>query len=202
MRVEIVKEIDPGDETLEIPWANPEDPRLRYVELKTHPALITQLEECRRFPPLADFLRKVNSAESSFRTAKCDVWATTELTEDERLDFRLPFKMGSYVDLLFDRSEFNSALGDHLQLGEKLRQALATFHASAQVEVSVRRCLFHPEERWGYYLTLFTHAYGADPEEAAREWGRALNAMGEALARIDEILHRVWADLPHRAPSS
>jgi hypothetical protein len=202
MRVEVLKEIDPGDDTLEIPWASPENPHLRYVDLKAHPALITQLEECRRFPPLADFLRKVNSMGSSFRTAKCDVWATTELTEDERVDFQLPFKTGSYVDLLFDRSEFNSALGYHLQLGEKLRQALATFHASAQVEVSVRRCLFHPEERWGYHLTLFTHAYGADGDEAAREGGRALDALGEALAGIDQILRQALAALPDRSPSS
>jgi hypothetical protein len=135
MRVEVLKDIHPGDDALEIPWASPENPHLRYVGLKAHPALITPLDECRRFPPPADFLRKVNSVESSFRTAKCDVWATTELAEDARLDFRLPFKTGGYVDLLFDRSEFNSALKYHLQLGEKLRQASATFRASAQIKV-------------------------------------------------------------------
>jgi hypothetical protein len=158
MRVEIVQEIDPGDDTLEIPWANPEDTRLRYVDLKAHPASIDQLEECRRFPPLGSFLRQVNSPGSSFRTAKCDAWTTTDLTDDERLDFQLPFKVGSYVDLFLDRPEFNAVLEHQLQLGEKLRQALASLRVQAQLEVCIRRCLFHPEERWGYYLTLFTHA--------------------------------------------
>jgi len=200
MRVEIVKEIDPGDDTLEIPWASPDHARLRYVDLKAHPALITQLEECRRYAPLADFLRKVNSAGSVFRTAKCDAWATTELTEDERRDFQLPFKMGSYVDLVFDRSEFNGALEHQLQLGEKLCQALAPLRAQTQLEVCVRRCLFHPQERWGYFLTLFTHAYGADADEAAQEWRRTLEAEGEALARIGSILRRVLADPSDHSP--
>lgn len=200
MRVEIVKETDPGDDRLEIPWASPEIPHLHYVDLKAHPESIGQLQECGRFPVLADFLREVNSAESLFRTAKCDVWTTTELTEDEWQDFQLPFKMGSYVDLFFDRPEFNSALEPQLRLGEKLCQALARFRAPAQLEVCVRRCLFEPEERWGYYLTVFIHAYGGDPEEAAREWSRTLEALGKALARIDEILRRILADLPRRPP--
>ena len=200
MRVEIVKEVDPGDATLEIPWANPEDPHLHYVDLKAHPPSSTQLEECHRFPPLADFLRMVNSSASSIRSAKCDAWATSDLAEDERLDFQLPFKMGSYVDLVFDRPELNAVLEHQLQLGEKLRQALASFRAQAQLEVCIRRCLFHPEERWGYYLTIFTHAYGADAEEAAREWARALAAQGDALVKIDQILRRVVATLPLRNP--
>jgi hypothetical protein len=199
MRVEIIKEIDPGDDTLEIPWASPEDPQLRYVDLKAHPASLGQLEECRRFPPLADLLRQINSPGSLVRTAKCDAWATTELSEDERLDFQLPFKMASYVDLVFDRPELNATLEHQLRLGEKLRQDLASLRAQAQLEVCVRRCLFRAEERQGYYLTLFTHAYGADPGEAAREWARALEAQGEALARADSLLRQVLADLPDRS---
>ena len=139
-------------------------------------------------------------ASACFRTAKCDAWATTDLTEDERLDFQLPFKMGSYMDLVFDRSELNGSLEHQVQLGEELRQALACFRAQAQLEVCIRRCLFHPEERWGYYLTIFTHAYGAEAEEAAREWARALAAQGDALVKIDQILRRVVATLPLRNP--
>jgi hypothetical protein len=196
MRVEITKEIDPGDDTLEIPWAGPEKIGPPYVDLKAHPALADQLEECHRFPPLAEFLGQLNSPQSLFRTAKCDAWATTDLAEDERLDFRLPFKMGSYVDLLFDRSEFNTVLEHQIQLGERLRQALTSFRIQAQLEVCIRRCLFHPEERWGYYLTLFTHAYGVDADEAVREWARALEAQRKALMEIDVSLRRVWADSP------
>jgi hypothetical protein len=202
MRVEIVQEIELGDDTLEIPWASPEDAGLRYVDLKAQPASVDTLEECRRYPPLAEFLRHVNSPESRFRTAKCGVWVTNDLSEDERMDFHLPCKMGSYVDLVFDGAELNTALEHQLRLGEKLRQALSALRAQAQMEVCIRRCLFHPEERWGYYLTLFTHAYGANRGEALLEWTRALEAQGEALMRIDSILRRVLADLPDHSPDA
>ncbi len=184
MRVEIVMEIDPGDETLEIPWASPENARLRYVDLKASPVAIDQLEECRRFPPLGDFLRRVNSPETLLQTAKCDAWETNDLAEDERVDFQLPCKMGSYVDVFFGGSELHAALEQQIRLGEELRQALASFRVQAQLEVCIRRCLFHSEERWGYYLTLFTHGYGAGPDEAAREWARAIEAAGEALIKL------------------
>jgi hypothetical protein len=200
MRVEIVKETDAGDDRLDIPWASPEEPDLRYVDLKPHPELIDELEECRRFPPLGGFLRQINSPESLFRTAKCDAWTTTDLSEDERADFQLPFKMGSYVDVFFDRSELNAALEPQVQLGEKLRQALASFRIQAQLEVCIRRCLFHSEERWGYYLTLFTHAYGGDPNEAAVEWARALEAEVEVLRRIGSTHLQAVATFPLRNP--
>jgi hypothetical protein len=200
MRVEIVMEIDPGDETLEIPWASPEDARLRYVDLKAHPASIGQLEECRRFPPLGDFLRRINSPETLLQTAKCDAWETNDLTEDERADFQLPCKVGSYVDVFFDRPELNAALEHQTRLGEELRQALDSFRVQAQLEVCIRRCLFHPEERWGYYLTLFTHAYGVDHDEAAREWARAIEAEGEALGSIGSTQRRAASPSFRRRP--
>jgi hypothetical protein len=109
--------------------------------------------------------------------------------------------MGSYVDLVLDRSELNTAQEHQVQLGEKLRQALAPLRAQAQLEVCVRRCLFHPQERWGYSLTLFTHAYGADAGEAAREWARTLEAQGEALARIDATFRQLLADPSDPSPS-
>ena len=184
VRVDLSQEIESGDETLEIPWADPENPQRRYLDLKAQPGLVELLEECREHPALADFLRRINSPNSPFRTAKCDVWATAELSEDERLDFGLPQKVGGYIDLLFECPEFNARLESQLELGRKLERLLASLRAQAQLEIFVRRCLFHPEERWGYYLSLFLHGYGASHEEAESEWSRALGALGEALIEI------------------
>jgi hypothetical protein len=195
VRVEIVQELDAGDDTLEIPWASPVQPELRYLDLKAHPEEIDRLEECRKYPPLADFLRRVNSATSPFRSAKCDVWTTTGLAEDEQVDFKLPVKVGGYVDLLFDRPDLNSKLEPHLQLGAKLSEILGRLRVQAQMEICVRRCLFHPEGRWGYYVTVFTHAYGATPREAEEEWNRAMDALGNELAGIDYSLYGLPADL-------
>jgi hypothetical protein len=201
VRVEIVKELDPGDDTLEIPWASPTQLDWRYIDLKTHPEEIARLQECRNYPALADFLRKLNSASCPFRTAKCDVWSTAELAEDERLDFKLPFKVGSYVDLLFDHPHLNSQLEPHLQLGERLGKPLGDLRLQAQMEICLRRCLFHSEERWGYYLTIFVHAYSATPQEAEEEWNLALDALGEALVGTGQLLCRVPANPAKRGPS-
>jgi hypothetical protein len=71
-----------------------------YFDLKRHPELIAKVEEAEKFPELADFLLKVNSARSAVESAKCDVWATTELSAEEEI-FNASHKFASYVDLVF-----------------------------------------------------------------------------------------------------
>jgi hypothetical protein len=183
MRVDITQETDPDDPTLEIPWSDPDDARCCYIDLKANPAVAGNLEECRRYPALAGLLRQANSPHTPWRTAKCDVWATSELTEVE-LHFCLPNKVGSYVDLLFDRAELNKSLELNLRLAGNIAAHLRNARLSAELEVFARRCLFHPEERWGYYLTVFTHAYGATPQGAEHEWDLATAALAEALEEI------------------
>jgi len=190
VRVEVIQELDPDDPQLEIPWASPAEPRLGYVDLKRFPEEVADLQECRQHPPLAVLVRRINRPESSFRSAKCDVWATTELADDERLDFDMPFKLASYVDLLFDHPELRSDLEQHLKLGERIGQSLRALRVQAQMEIAVRRCLFHPEERWGYYLTIFVHGYGATTAEAEAEWQCALEALGESLETIEQTLRK------------
>ena len=184
MRVDLNQELNPGDDTLEIPWSDPANPQRRYVDLKAQPELVEFVEECREHPALADFLRQVNSSRSPFRTAKCDVWATTDLAEEECRDFDLPQKVGSYVDLLFDSAPSSSRLETQLELGAHLECRLAGLHVQAQLEICVRRCWFQDGDRWGYYLTLFLHGYGSSHEEAVREWGRALAGVQKALGGI------------------
>jgi hypothetical protein len=204
MRVEVLEELDPDDPTLEIPWSDA-DRSVHYVDLKERRpspdaprgeaasgagdsvdnlARIEDLEECRAYPPLALLLCRINSSRSPLRSVKCDAWITTELGEDERLDYNLPFKMGSYVDVVFDQPERNGRAEPFLELGDALGRALSPVDRLAQIEVVVRRCLFHPEEQWGCYATIFTHAYGTSREEARREWTLATGALCEALDRI------------------
>lgn len=182
--MEIIQELEPDDPSLEIPWASPNNARIRFIDLKKFPKKLEHLEECRKYPPLASLLRQVNAAGSALRTAKCDVWSTTKLAEDERLDFDMRHKIGSYVDLVFDSNRLNSHLESQLQLGKKLEKVLGRCRIQAQIEIAVRRCLFHPKERWGYYLTIFVHAYGATRAQAKKEWGRAVDSLGDALSKI------------------
>jgi len=181
--VEIVQELEPGDPCLEIPWASLHNARLRFIDLKKIPMKIESLDECRKYPPLASLLRLVNAAGSGLRTAKCDVWSTTKLAEDERLEFQMRYKIGSYVDLVFDHHRLSSRLESHLRLGNKLEELLSPCRLQAQIEIAVRRCLFHPKESWGYYLTIFIHAYGATRAQAKCEWGRTVGSLEDALSK-------------------
>ncbi len=183
MRVEITRELDADGPRLEIPWADPANVANRFIDLKQFPETAHALAECQQYPALAEFLQAANARRSPFQSAKCDVWVTTELAEDERLDFDLPWKLGSYVDLVFEDSELRASLEAHLRHAERLAEAVKFTRVPAQMEFVVWRCLFHPEERWGFALTLFMHAYGTTPEEAQSEWARALDALGEGLLR-------------------
>ncbi len=184
MRVETLRELEADDPKLEIPWASTRDPRLRYVDLNQFPEKVDELEECRRYPVLVGLLRKVHRKGCTIRTAKCDVWVTTKLAEEERLDFPVAVKVGSYIDLFFVSSRLNSRLEPHLRLGKKLENYLRPCRVRALAEVAVRRCLFHPKERWGFYLTIFVHAYGSTRAEAKKEWSRAIDRLGDALLAI------------------
>jgi hypothetical protein len=183
MRVEITEETDPCDSTLEIPWSDPADPGRHYIDLKGNPSAADNLEECKRYPALGRLLRQANAMHSPFGTAKCDVWATEELTEEERA-FHLPHKVGSYVDLLFMRAELNASLETNLRLAQSITVHLRSVRLSADLEICARRCLFLREERWGYYLTVFTHAYGATPQTAEQEWTLATEALAKALGEV------------------
>lgn len=191
MRVEIVHELELDDSRLEIPWASDRDSSLGYRDLKAFPEETGTLPECRAYPPLAAFLRRLNRPRFPLRTAKCDVWQTRQLAEDERADFQLPWKTGSYVDLVFESKALRRRLSPHDRLAEEARRGLKSFRAQAQLEIVVRRCLFHPQEVWGYALTFFLHAYGSTARQAQREWSRALPRLASALLRTSTTRARV-----------
>ena len=181
MRVEILQELDPDDATLEIPWVSADDPTLAYIDLKTFPARAGELDECRNRPVLGSLLRAINRPDSLLRSAKCHVWITHDLAEEERWDFDFPVKVASYLDLLFDSPDMNANLGPHLRLAEEIERGMKEARLQAQMDIAVRRCLFHAQETWGYYLTLFVHAYGATENEAETAWTLALSNLREVL---------------------
>jgi len=185
MHVDVSQETDPGDPILEIPWADPDRPATRHADLKRHPEAVLELEECRRYPALGDFLLQVNSAGSAFRTAKSDVWATREMDLDEKVDFGMPCKVASYVDLLFDRAEVNAQVDSYRQLASSIEHGARDLRMPAQVELQIRRCIFVLENRAGYYVTIYVHAYGPTPQEAERHWNEAMQSLAGILTVVD-----------------
>src|SRR4030088_3261738 len=92
-------ELDREDPVLDFPWKDPSG-KLAYVDLKRHPELMVRIGEAERFPELGDFLRAMNSARSMVETAKCDAWATTDLSPEEEV-YDASHKFVSYVDVVF-----------------------------------------------------------------------------------------------------
>lgn len=180
MRIELSQELDFDDPRLEVPWTNPANPEHGYVNLKEFPEEVGRLEECLKYPGLGRLLREINAPGSALQSAKCDAWTTHELSADERLDFNLPNKMGSYVDVVFDPPEINLELSHHLGLGERVAQILRSLRVQAQGEIVIRRCRL--EGKLGYASTIFIHAYGSTVQEAGEEWRRAMEGLGAALS--------------------
>ena len=58
MQFEIIRELEQDDPKLEIPWADAEDPSLRYHDLKARPERIDSLVEVLRYPLLGEALRR------------------------------------------------------------------------------------------------------------------------------------------------
>src|ERR1700726_4646149 len=95
-------ELGREDLVLDFPWSDPSG-KLAYVDLKRHPELLPQIEEANSIPELADLLRTLNSATIIVQTAKCDAWATSELSPEEEI-YGSSQKFASYVDVVFSET--------------------------------------------------------------------------------------------------
>lgn len=192
-------ELGREDPVLDFPWKDPAG-RLAYFDLK-QPELIAQVEEAKKFPELGEFLRMVNSARSVVESAKCDAWATTELSAEEDV-FDASHKYDSYVDLVFantDRANSDDVSADrtridprrsfpaHENFAKRLTELLRRApEISSSVEVCVRRCFFGDagETREGFYFTVYVSGYGSDGARARQNWGVALKLAANAIGQL------------------
>jgi hypothetical protein len=187
-------ELAQDDEALELPWAS-DDGELRYVDLKSEPDLLLEIEEALDCDALREFLVAINAAHSPLLTAKCDTWTTRDLNEEEAF-FQAAMKFGSYVDVLFAEGEARFAFADHESLAKRAAELLGRApEISAAAEFVVRRCYYHdqpavggnghePEPRAGYYLTVYVFGYGDDEDDARARWGVGMNLAQNALLQL------------------
>jgi hypothetical protein len=202
VRVEVVRELDPCDHILELPWAASDNSAPIYVDLKRFPGRVDELKECRRHPALRELLRLLNRPRTALRTVKCNVWKTSKLAEDERADFNLAFKVGAYLDVVLEDPTLRAQLTPHVRWAAKIARSLAPARLRAQIEIVVRTCLFHSEKEWGYALTVFVHGYGSSWDEAESEWGGALLPLGKALLKTPMRTPRQAQAREKRAPTA
>jgi hypothetical protein len=182
VEVDFAVELGPVDETLEFPWAAGD--RVRYYDLKRQPELLALIEEARDLKPLSEFLAAVNAPGTSFETAKCDTWSTTEMNPEEEI-FGAACKFGSYVDLLFsDDRRFSFPAHEKLvKRWTALLQRVPEIPAAA--EFIVRRCYFQGEVRDGFYITLYSFGYGEDEAHARIQWAIGLKLVENAIRQAE-----------------
>jgi hypothetical protein len=160
-------ELGREDPVLDFPWKDPAG-KLAYVDLKRHPELMARIEEAEKFPELGEFLRAMNSARSIVETAKCDAWATTDLSPEEE-SYDASHKFVSYVDVVFSnivvhqssshqsslrRPSLRESLPAHEQFARMLVELLRRVpDTPSAAEVCVRRCYFGEEAESGKVFT-------------------------------------------------
>src|SRR5208282_4393666 len=178
-------ELGREDPALDFPWTDPAG-KLAYVDLKRRPELMARIGEAEKFPELGEFLRAMNSARSMVETAKCDAWATRELSAEEEI-YDATYKFASYVDVVFSKIDVHLSLPAHEQFARKLTELLRRApEISSAAEVCVRRCYFGEEGgvREGFYCTLYVSGYGNDEASARQNWGVGLKLVGNAIVQL------------------
>jgi hypothetical protein len=189
-------ELEAEDAYLEIPW-HAED--LRYYDLKRHPELLLELPESHN-REMAEFLTAMNSSLSMLETAKCDIWLSDHMEEQEAI-YASRWKFGSYVDMIFADPHARFAFAGHENFAKRVARLLRRApDIPATAEFIVRRCQYAPgaagaealpdgEAVEGFYLTFYLSGYGDDEDDARRRWGIALKIVENALLQLS-VLHR------------
>ncbi len=179
-------ELGAEDETLVFPWSSG-DGRLRYYDLKRQPDLLLYIDEAARWQELGEFLAQVNSAASRLQSAKCDVWFTTKLAEDEAI-YGAAGKFASYVDLLFAADAPRFSFAQHEDWVKRLTKLLGRApQISSAAEFVIRRCFYAQtggDAREGFYVTFYLFGYGDDQEDARRRWGIGMKLVGNAILQL------------------
>ena len=184
MEADFAVELGKDDETLEMPWAGSNGPK--YCDLKRHPDLMCEIEEAQRFRELSEFLAAMNAAASGLETAKCDAWASSEISPEEEI-FGAACKFGSYVDLLFSAEPARFSFPGHEQWAKRLTGLLKKApEIPASAEFLIRRCYYHEGDsiREGFYMTFYMFGYGEDESQARQRWAIGLKLVENAIQQM------------------
>ncbi len=125
------------DPVLVVPWSDPNDPNVHFIDLRDNPYDLDHLPEAERYPALMHALRALNAPRSPLFTAKCDAWPLSpEELDALRLDLDPTLGpelasagFASYIDLLLrERSFFTSFHQNEQFLHRLMRRATSLDH--------------------------------------------------------------------------
>jgi hypothetical protein len=156
---------------------------------------------------LGEFLSRLNEERSLLQSAKCDLWFTRELGEEEQV-FGAEGKFGGYIDLFFSDPHARGSLPAHESFGRRLAELLARApELASAMEIILRRAHFLPESEPpgndpalgegprpgveeeqevedGFYFTLYVFGYGDEEQEARQRWAVSLKLVQNALLQL------------------
>lgn len=208
MDATVTVELGAEDAHLEIPWQSSD---LRYYDLKRHPELLLELPESHN-REMAEFLTAMNSALSMLETAKCDIWLSDQMEEQESI-YAASWKFCCYVDLIFTDARARFNFTGHENFARRIARLLRRApDIPSAAEFIVRRCLYGTDAagsevpsgnnsgaQEGFYVTFYLFGYGDDEDEARRRWGIGLKVVENALLQLS-AMHRRGSDQTEPPP--
>ncbi|WP_446745618.1 hypothetical protein [Silvibacterium acidisoli] len=157
---------------IELPWSG-------YVDLRQDASAIDRIEEAVRHPALAEALQRLNAAESSLVTAKCDVWLAEEPVDGYEFDagpHDAQVALASYIDVMLrDAPSF----GVYEAIARKLVAALHKEPLkNGRVDCILRGAWIDGAD--GFGMTLYVTGCGADAVAAEERWKAVLRRAVDA----------------------
>lgn len=182
------------DPIIETHWSDARS-GLEWVDLRVEEGLqrsrIAVLPEVAGSHSLALALALLNMPDGLLMTAKCDRWAMSEGELDELAD--LPYTpsaacgFGSYIDVLMAHMVPMADFLLHEEWARVIaRRCAALDIEDARVEMVVRPA--HREKFWGFGMSLYCYAGGADEIAAEAAWGKALGTTIPIVIEAAEVL--------------
>ncbi|MCL2661594.1 MAG: hypothetical protein FWD64_13895 [Acidobacteriaceae bacterium] len=185
------------DPVLVVPWSDPGNPAVHFVDLREHPYDVESLPEAVEYPPLARSLRALNGSRSPVFTAKCDVSAIAAADWDaearnqldylhlhlDRIAEETPAAFVSYIDIVSrDRAIFASRHRQQQMLDCICHRAAMLDHPYAMLELVLRPAIVDfTETQEGFAFSLYIKALGHDVQSAEDHWAEALKSVTAIL---------------------
>lgn len=182
------------DPVIEVRWSDAAS-GLAWVDLRvdtaTQSARIAGLPETAASPTMAKALALLNAPHGLLMTTKCERWP---MSGEERAELADALDepvaecgCGSYIDVLMVHA---MPMADFLMHEEWARTAARRCAAlpidDARVEFVVRPA--HNDAVWGYGLTVYCYAGGADERRAVAAWIRAIEQTIPVLIATAESM--------------
>jgi len=175
-----------------------------FVDLRSAPERIGEIEEARQFPKLEEALLQLNGAASKVRlstvgdkenelvwTSKCDTWVLNSLADSNHANQMDSDEMDAtpeesvvgiacYIDL-FSRAEngFSQLEQAEVWVRANVRRLRQIPVRCSRVDLIVREAVIG--ERDGFAVTAYVTACGADESAARAAFGNALAALVDGI---------------------